>query len=49
MIDKVLDLLIVTFTWIFYALVGLLWIMLVTPLLYHLINYLIKFILRLFI
>lgn len=45
MIDKVLDLLIATFAWMFYALVGLLWIMLVTPLLYHLI----KFILRLFI
>jgi hypothetical protein len=44
MIDKVLDLLIAGFTWIFYALVGLLWVMLATPLLYHLI----KFILRLF-
>jgi hypothetical protein len=44
MIDKVLDLLIAGFTWIFYVLVGLLWVMLVTPLLYHLI----KFILRLF-
>jgi hypothetical protein len=44
MIDKVLDLLIAGFTWIFYALVGLLWLMLVLPIFYHLV----KFILRLF-
>jgi hypothetical protein len=41
MIDKVLDLLIAGFTWIFYVLVGLLWIMLVTPLIYHLIKFIV--------
>ena len=44
MIEKFLDLLIIAVTWIFYALVVFIWIILVMPVLY----YLVKFILGLF-
>ena len=44
MIEKFLDLLIIAVTWIFYALVVFVWIILVMPVLY----YLVKLILGLF-
>jgi len=44
MIDKLLDALIATFTWFFYVAVGLLWLMLVLPIFYHLVKFIMKLI-----
>ena len=44
MIDKLLDALIATAAWFFYIAVGFLWVMLILPIFYHLVKFIMKLI-----
>ena len=42
MIDKLLDRIIATAVWFFYIAVGLLWLMLILPIFYHIVKLIMK-------
>jgi hypothetical protein len=42
MIDKLLDALIAAAVWFFYVAVGLLWLMLILPIFYHIVKFIMK-------
>ena len=44
MIDKLLDTLIAAAVWFFYIAVGLLWLMLILPIFYHIVKFIMKLI-----
>ena len=44
MIDKLLDAIIATAVWFFYVAVGLLWLMLILPIFYHIVKLIMKLI-----
>ena len=44
MIGKLLDTIIAATIWFFYAITGLLWLMLILPIFYHLVKFIMKLI-----